>query len=109
MQQKEEVAQAKAKQREQELSTQLTAQAECLLLAADQRWEKETEKRMQAAIEPLKVSLTRAEKERDEARHSAAAAAMQLHDLEKKLTEASTFLNGWKNGRPLDIVGTGRS
>jgi hypothetical protein len=42
--------------------------------------------------------LARTEKERDEARQSASEAARKAQDLEKKLTEASSFLNGWKNG-----------
>lgn len=109
MAQKEEAATAKAKQREQELTSELTAQAEVLLLASDKRWEKEMEKRVQSAVEPLKTSLARTERERDEAKHSAATAVSQLHDLEKKLTEASTFLNGWKNGRPIDLAAVGRS
>jgi hypothetical protein len=101
LQQKEEAAQAKAKQREQELEAQLTAQAEARQLAAQTQWEAESEKRARAAIEPFKALLARAEKERDEAREIASEGARQVQHLEKKLTEASSFLNGWRNGKNL--------
>jgi len=45
--------------------------------------------------------LTHTEKERDEAKMAAFAALGQVQDMEKKLTEASSFLNGWKNGKHL--------
>jgi len=35
----------------------------------------------------------------DEARQSAIGSANKLEDLEKKLTEASSFLNPWRNGK----------
>ena len=52
-------------------------------------------------IEPFKAQLARTEKERDEAKQSASETALQVQNLEKKLTEASTFLNGWRNGKTL--------
>ena len=99
MQQREEAAQAKASQREQDLVTQLTAQAEVRQMAAQALWERESEKKARAAIEPFKAQLARVEKERDEARESASESARQVQNLEKKLTEASTFLNTWRNGK----------
>jgi hypothetical protein len=68
-------------------------------MAAQAQWETESEKRTRAAIEPLKSMLVRTEKERDDARQSATESARQLQSLEKQLTEASTFLNGWRNGK----------
>jgi hypothetical protein len=104
MQQKDEAAEAKARQREQDLVTQMTAQAEVRQMAAQALWERESEKKARAAIEPFKALLARAEKERDEARQAATDGTRQVQDLEKKLTEASTFLNGWRNGK--NLVGT---
>ena len=101
MQQKEEAAVAKAKLREQDLITQLNAQAESRLLAAQVQWETEAEKRSRAAIEPFKALLAKTEKERDEAKHTAFEGSRHVQDLEKKLTEASSFLNGWRNGKIL--------
>jgi hypothetical protein len=101
MQQKDEAAQGKVKQRELDLIAQLTAQAEARQMAAQVQWETESEKRARAAAEPFKALLTRAEKERDEARQAAAEGARHSQDLEKKLTEASSFLNGWRNGKIL--------
>jgi len=98
MQQKEEAAQARAEHREQELVAQLTAQADARQKAVHVQWEAEFDKRTRLAIEPLKVSLTRAEKERDDARVAASEAARHVQNLEKQLTEASSFLNGWRNG-----------
>jgi hypothetical protein len=49
--------------------------------------------------------LVRAEKERDEARQAASEGRRQLQNLEKKLAEASTFLNGWGNGKVLAGAG----
>jgi len=43
--------------------------------------------------------LVRTEKERDEANQSASDSARHMQNLEKKLTEASSFLNGWKNAK----------
>jgi hypothetical protein len=99
MQQKDEAAQAKAKQREQDLVAQLTAQAEARQMAAQAQWETESEKKMRAAIEPFKAQLARAEMERDEARNSAIEAARRVQNLEKKFAEASSFLNGLRNGK----------
>jgi hypothetical protein len=105
MQQKDELAQANAKQREQDLVAQLTARAEAHLMAARAQWETESEKRTRAAIEPIEALLERTQKERDEAAQSASGAVRQAQDLEKKLTEASSFLNGWKNGKHLVVAG----
>ena len=105
MQQKDEAAQAKARQREQVLVAQLTAQAETHQMAAQAQWGTESEKKTRAAIEPFKALLARTEKERDEARQSAARAVSQVQDLEKKLTEASSFLSGWKNGEHSAVPG----
>ena len=99
MQQKEETAQAKARQREQDLVTQLTAQAEVRQMAAQALWERESEKRVRAAIEPLKALLTRTEQERDAAKLASSESARQVQTLEKQLTEASSFLSGWRNGK----------
>ena len=106
MQQKDEEAQAKARQREQDLVAQLTAQAEARQMAAMAQWETESEKRMRAAIEPFKVLVATAEKERDEARLAASDTARQVEHLEKKLTEASSFLNSWRNGGSKALVET---
>ncbi len=105
MQQKDEVAEANARQREQDLVAQLNAQAEAHLMAARAQWETESEKRTRAAIEPIEALLERTQKERDEATQSASGAVRQAQDLEKKLTEASSFLNGWKNGKHLVVAG----
>ena len=105
MQQVEEAALAKARQREQDLIAQVTAQAEARQMAALKQWESELEKKTRVAIEPLKAQLARTEKERDEATQSAAEAAGHVLDLETKLTEASSFLNGWKNGKHLVAAG----
>jgi hypothetical protein len=99
MQQKEEAAQLKFKQREQEVAAQIAAQAEARHSAARVQWETETEIRTRSAVEPFKSLLIRTEKERDEALQSVAEGARQVQDLEKKLTEASSFLNPWRNGR----------
>src|SRR5207237_2364224 len=98
LQQKEEAAQLKARQREQDLIAEVTAQAETRHMAAQTHWQADSEKRTRAAIEPLKVLLARAEEERDQARQSASEVTRQVQNLEKKLTEASTFLTGWRNG-----------
>ena len=101
MQQRDEAAQARIEQREQELVAQFTEQAEARQQAAQALWETESEKRTRAAIEPFKSLLARTEKERDEAKQSAAETTRQVQSLEKKLTEASSFLNGWRNGNNL--------
>jgi hypothetical protein len=100
-QQKEEAAQVKAKQREQDLIAQLTEQAEARQMAAQAKWETETEKKVRSAIEPFKTLLSRAERERDEARQTATDSVRHVQSLEKKLNEASSFLNGWRNGKNL--------
>jgi hypothetical protein len=99
--QKEEAAHAKFKQREQDLVAQLTAQMEARQTAAHAEWVSETEFKTRAAVEPFKSLLARTEKERDEAIQAASEGAHQVQSLEKKLTEASTFLNGWRNGKKL--------
>jgi len=82
LQQKEDAFLSKSRQREEQWQTKLdAAQAELQAKAA--------------AIEPFKALVARAESERDEAKQ-AAAAARQVQSLEKKLTEASSFLSGWK-------------
>ena len=101
MQQQDEAAQAKAQQRELELVGQLTAHAEACQVAARAQWEAESEQRARTAIEPFKALLARTEKERDEAKQSAADSARQVQSLEKKLTEASSFLNTWRNGKSM--------
>ncbi len=98
MQQKEEAAQAKARQREQELIAQFSAQAEANQLATQER-EKELEL-LRRNVEPLQTLLARTEQERDEARHSAIEGVRHVQDMEKKLSEASSLLTGWKNGKP---------
>ena len=99
--QKEEAAHARFKQREQDLATQLTAQMEARQTAAHAEWVSETEFKTRAAVEPFKALLARTEKERDEAIQAASEGAHQVQNLEKKLTEASTFLSGWRNGKKL--------
>jgi hypothetical protein len=101
MQQKDEAAQAEARQREQDLIAQLTAQAEAHQMAARENWNKESEERTCAAISPFRALLALAEQERDEANQSASIALSQVQELEKKLTEASSFLSTWKNGKHL--------
>jgi len=105
MQQKEDAAQTEARQREQTLVAQLTAQAKANELAAQTQWELEAEKKasaaVAAAISPFKALLARAEQERDKASESASIAVSQAQELEKKLTEASSFLSTWRNGKPL--------
>lgn len=117
-QQKEELFLTKSRQRDQQWQAkldaawaelqvktdevaQLNAQAAARQMAAQAQWEAESEKRTRAAVEPLKALLSRAEKERDEARESASEAARQVQNLEQQLTEASSFLNGRRNGKNL--------
>jgi hypothetical protein len=92
---------SRAKQREQDLIAQMTAQAEAHLMAARAQWEMESEKKARAAIEPFKGLLARTEMERDEAREAASESIRQVQNLEKKLTEVSSFLNSWRNGKHL--------
>ncbi|MFO1514578.1 MAG: hypothetical protein U1F83_16990 [Verrucomicrobiota bacterium] len=96
MQQKEEAVLAKAKQREQELLAQLSAQTETHKQAQHQ-WETEFHL-LRRNIEPLNELLKRTEQERDEAKQSATEHFIKVQDMEKKLTEASSVLTGWKNG-----------
>jgi hypothetical protein len=101
MQQKDEAIQARARRRGEDFLAELTAQAEARQMAAQAYWETETEKKTRAAVEPFKALLARAEEERDEAKQSASEAVRKVQHLEKKLTEASSFLNGWRNGDPV--------
>lgn len=96
---KEETAQARIRQREHEVVAQLTAQAEARQIAARSQWEAEAEKKTRAAIEPFKLQISRVEKEREQAQQAAADAARQVQSLEIQLTEASSFLNAWRNGK----------
>jgi hypothetical protein len=77
----------------------LTAQSETRQAAARAQWETESETRTRAAIEPLRATLVRAEKERDEARLASSEHARQVQSMEKKLAEASAFFNTWRNGK----------
>lgn len=84
-QQKEEVFAAKSRQRDEQWQVKLDGiQAELRNAAA--------------AIEPLKAQVTRAEQERDEAKTASAESFRQVQALEKKLSEVSNFLSGWRNG-----------
>jgi len=97
MQVKEETAQAKARQREQELVAQMAAQA-----LAHQQTAQELETELEItrnAIDPFKTLLARTEKERDEALQSASESVRQVQDMDKKLSEASSLLTGWKHGK----------
>ncbi len=98
MQQKDEAAQLAVRQREQELETEFFTKAEARRTALESQWEKESDRKVRAALEPLQAQVSRAEKERDEARQSSIESARRVENLEKKLTEASVFLNGWRNG-----------
>ena len=91
LQQKEELFLSKSRQREEQWQVKLNAVSAELQAQT-------------AAIEPLKALLARAENERDEARRSAAESVRQTQSLEKKLTEASTFLSGWRNGKNLEAA-----
>lgn len=104
--QKLEDSQAKAKQREEELAEQLTAQAEARRLAAQAHWEADTEVKLRSVVEPIKAQLARAEKERDDAVHSYGENTRHVQHLEKKLTEASSFLSSWRNGNGKPTVGS---
>jgi len=102
-QQKEEAVQARARQREQELEAQLQAQTEAHQ-AAQVQWQALAEDKARANIEHFKSLLDRTEKERDEAKEFAAESFRRVQALEKKLNEASAFLNGLKNGNHLTSV-----
>ncbi len=104
MQQKEEVVLAKAKQREQELLAQLSAQTESHKQAQHQ-WETEFHM-LNRNIEPLNALLKRTEQERDEAKQFATEHFLKVQDMEKKLTEASSVLTGWKNGNGKSAAST---
>ncbi len=106
MQKKEEMTQAKARHREQELLGQLHTQAEASQLAAQER-EKQLEQ-LRRNTEPLKALLARTEKERDDARHAATEGVHHVQDMEKKLSEASSLLTGWKNGKSSAAARVGR-
>jgi hypothetical protein len=93
-----ETFEAKARQREEEITEQLTAQAELQRMQQQARWEADTEIRVRTVVEPVKAELARVAKERDEVKQSFIEGTRQVEHLEKKLTEASSFLSGWKNG-----------
>jgi hypothetical protein len=101
MQEQAAAAQAQTAQLERDLVAQLNAQAEARQVAARAQWETELESKTRVALEPFKTLLARTEKERDEARQTASDSFRQVQNLEKKLTEASTFLNSWRNGNNL--------
>jgi hypothetical protein len=83
LQQKEDLFLSKSRQREEQWQTKLDAAVAELQAKV-------------ASIEPYKELVARAEAERDEAKQAAEDAARQVQGLEKKLTEASSFLSGWK-------------
>ena len=106
MQQKDEAAQAKAKLREQDLLAQLNTQAEAHQIAAQQR---EAElATLRGHITVAETRLARTEKERDEAQQTATEGVRHVQDLEKKLTEASSLLTGWKGGKTSAAPRVGR-
>ena len=72
--------------------TQSNAQAEAAHQAARQEWEQEVEKKVFTAVSPFKLSLARAEQEREETKHFAMTAQNRVRELEKKLSDASAFL-----------------
>jgi hypothetical protein len=86
IQEKEEVFLSKSRQREEQWQVKMDA-----VLA---ELEAQT-----AAVEPFKEQLARTERERDEARQTAAESTRQVQNMEKKLSEASSFLSGWRNGK----------
>jgi hypothetical protein len=102
MQEKEQAFQAQTRQREQELVTQVSAQAEARYLAAQAQWDAESERKALAALEPYKVLLARAERERDDAKLAASQNARHVQALEEKLNEASSFLSSWRTGKQPD-------
>ena len=105
LQEKNELAQAEAKQREKDLLAQIATQTEAHQ-KAEKQWKKELEI-VQETFEPFKALLVRAEKERDEARQSVAENSRQVQDLKRKLSDASSLLASWKNGD--DLVSSTRS
>lgn len=86
---------ARAKQRETEHAAQSAAQSE-ERKRAEHTWETE----MQALRAGTEAQLARTEKERDEARKTAAESVRQVQSLEEKLTEFSALFTGWKGGQP---------
>jgi hypothetical protein len=70
-------------------------------MAAQAKWEAESDIKVRAAVEPFKTLLARIERERDEAREASAETARQLETLEKQLTDTSVFLNAWRNGKSM--------
>jgi len=109
----ERQAQTRIRATEARLSQEAQQMEEAFLTKSrqrDEQWQAKLENavaELQAqavAIEPLKAQLERTERERDEAKQIASESARQAQSMEKKLTEASTFLNGWRNGKKL--VGT---
>ncbi len=105
MQQKDEAAQARAKQRELDLMAQMTAQAETHE-ATRLQWERDSAEHTRTT-EHFKALLDRTEKERDDAKEFAADGFRQVKNLEKKLADASAFLNGLKNGGGKHLVAAG--
>jgi DNA-binding transcriptional regulator YdaS (Cro superfamily) len=103
MQEKEEAALAEARQREQALRDELNSEAEARRMAAQAKWESEAEVRVRAAIEPVKLQLARSEKEKSEARQASSDATRQLQELEKKLSDASSFFSSIRNGKPAGV------
>ncbi|HZV34955.1 MAG TPA: hypothetical protein VFB72_10315 [Verrucomicrobiae bacterium] len=87
MQQKEMAAQTRTAQREQEAIAQSRA-----------LWEAEAEAKTFQAMESFRALLTRTEMERDEARQGAMEANRRMENLQKKLSEASSFFSSWRNG-----------
>jgi hypothetical protein len=84
---------AEARQREQELVSKVVTEAEAHRIAQSEL------EVTRSTLEPLKVMLARVEKERDEARQTAFSGDREVQDLKKKLLEASSLLNGWRNGK----------
>lgn len=85
-----------ARQRERDLVARLTAQGQAHE-QAQAEWKRELEI-ARAAVEPVKDLLARTEQERDEAKEFAAEGYRQVQNLEKKLGDASAFLNELKTG-----------
>ena len=65
----------------------------------------QAEEKARATMEHFRTQLDRAEKERDEAREFGSESFRQVQALEKKLSEASAFFNGLKNGNHLTSAG----
>ena len=84
LQEKEQLLQLKSRQLEEQWQAKYDGVVAELQLQA-------------ASIEPYKQRLARAENDRDEAKQSAEENARQVQNLEKKLQEATSFLNDWKS------------